>query len=310
MILERIERMSDMSIEKIKPASDSKLPKALYRGSLPIGGVELDCFVLDDEKNTRVLLQSGVFAAFKRPRRGRRERDPVYGGIQLPSFIGGNNLLPFINQELVDGIQEIKFDDKGVVRTGYRDVALPRLCKLYIDARHVLTTRQQPLADMASILFGAFAEVGITALIDEATGFQYGREYNSLRVLLQMYLKDKADKWLKEFPDDFFFQLDRLYGNKKMIGGQRPLYYGKFINSYVYEPIEKGKINPELQRRYKANGKKYKKHQYLTDDVGKSQLRLQIRKTLGLMEVAPNMRWFQNKSMKQGQLSLFPDIDE
>ena len=120
---------------------NSALPKALYKGKLPIGGVDLNCYVLNDSKNTRILSASAVFEAFDRPRRGRRERDPVLDGIQLPSFIGGNNLKPFINQGLLDVIQPIDFEDNGSIVSGYNAAILPRLCELYVNAREVLTTR-------------------------------------------------------------------------------------------------------------------------------------------------------------------------
>ena len=288
---------------------EKNISKALYRGKLPIGGIELNCYVLDDEKNTRIISAKTVFDAFDRPRRGRRARDPVVDGIQLPSFIGGNNLKPFINQGLLDVIQKIEFYDGDTVVSGYDAIILPRLCELYVNARSVLTVQQKPLADQADILRSSFAEVGIVALIDEATGFQYDRKYDALRVLLEMFLNDKIKPWTKQFPDRFFEELDRLYGNQKMKAQQRPQYYGKFINKYVYEPLENGLIEDELQPRYIADDKKHRKHQHLTD-FGTGQLRLQIGRIMGLMEVAPSMKWFKDKQNRQGQLSFLDDFED
>jgi hypothetical protein len=289
-----------------------KMPKALYRGELPIGNTILDCFVLDDDdKNpSRILSAKAVFGAFDRPRKGMNSRLEI-DGTKLPPFIAAGNLKPLITQDIIGWTKLIEFiDTDGKHRTGYKAGLLPILCDLYLQAQNkgILIESQSKIADKARILLSAFAEVGITALVDEATGFQYSREYNALRVLLQIYLKDKAGPWLKEYPDDIFFQLDRLYGNEKMPAGQRPLYYGKFINTYIYEPLENGKINEELQKRYKGDGKKHKKHTWFTDE-GKQQLRLQIGRVLGLMEISPNLRWFKEKQSRQGQLVLFPDLE-
>jgi hypothetical protein len=290
-----------------------KLAKVYLKGELPIGGIILDCFILnDDEKNpSRILSAKAVFNAFDRPRRGRRDKDPIYEGKQLPSFVGGKNLIPYINKDVMRWIQPIDFiDEKGQKRQGYRAEILPEICSLYLKARRdkKLYSGQKELAEKAEVLQDGFARVGIIALVDEATGFQFNRKYDALRILLETYLNDTIKSWTKKFPDAFFSQLDRIYGNEKMIMTQRPKHYGKFINTYIYDPIEKGKVNNELDKRYKADEKKHKKHQWLTD-FGDDQLRLQIGRILGLLEIAPNLRWFKEKQSRQLQLVLFPELE-
>ena len=61
----------------------------LYSGKLPIGNLELDCYVLNDNKNTRILSATSIFTAFDRPQRGNREQDTFeYKNelIRLPPF--------------------------------------------------------------------------------------------------------------------------------------------------------------------------------------------------------------------------------
>ncbi len=60
------------------------------------------------------------------------------------------------------------------------------LCKVYLDAREnkVLKTQQLPLARASEILLLGLSNIGITALIDEATGYQYEREKNELQKIL------------------------------------------------------------------------------------------------------------------------------
>ncbi len=114
--------------------------------------------------------------------------------------------------------------------------------------------------------------------------------------------------WTKYFPDMFFEELDRLYGNTKMKAQARSRYYGKFINTYVYKPLENGLVNPELHHRYKEDDKKHHKHQHFTE-FGEGQLRLQIGRIMGLMEVAPNIKWFREKQNRQGQLSFLENFE-
>jgi hypothetical protein len=289
--------------------------EALYWGKLPIGGKELDCFVLDDDKTnpTRILSTQSVFDAFERPSRGNRKQDKIdtdSGVITLPPFIASKTIFSLINSQDLHLITPIDFKDGNIIKKGYKAEILPLMCSLYLKARRdgLLKGGQQNLANISEILLESFAKVGIAALIDEATGFQTNRKSDALRQLLQVYLADGIRKWIKEFPDDFFYELDRLYGNEHLKSTQRPSYYGGFINKYVYEPIEKGKINPELQKRYKDDNKLHRKHQHFTD-FGTGQLRIQIGKILGLMQVAPNLKWFKQKQERQGQLSLFPDMD-
>lgn len=300
---------------------NTKLPKALYKGNLPIGDIELECAVLDND--TRIITTPSIFKAFGRQSRGwhidrkenmqlaLKERFPNYLLAQPPVFISSISLLPYINDVLLKLAHPIQYIDGGITLEGYNADILSEICNLYLTARrnNALNKNQMFWAQQSEILLQGFAKVGIIALIDEATGFQTDRKYNALRLLLQAYLEDKPTEWIKQFPDDFFLEMDRLYGNEKLKSNQRPSYYEKFINTYIYEPIENGQINPELQKRYKGDKKRHNKHQWFTENIGKQQLQLQIGKIMGLMQVAPNLKWFKQKQERQGQLSLFPDLE-
>lgn len=299
-----------------------KLPKALYRGSLPIGNLVLDCAVLDNE--VRILTRNAIFQAFGRTDRGLKLEEkervanefkrmyPEHFPAQIPSFLSSISLLPLLNDNLLKMLlHPIKYTDGTKVAQGYDANILFEICNLYLEARRQkkLSHQQEHLATQAEILLTAFAKIGIVALVDEATGYQKNRKSDALRLLLEAYLADEIKKWVKEFPDDFFFELDRLYGNTPLKANKRPMYYGKFINKYVYDPLENGKINPELQKRYKDDHKRHRKHQHFTE-FGSGQLRIQIGKILGLMQVSPTLDWFKRKQSKQGQLALFPDFDD
>jgi hypothetical protein len=285
---------------------DKKMSKALYRGRLPIGGLELDCYVLDDD--TRVLSATSIFEAFDRPSRGTREQDKL---INLPNFMAAKNLLSYINQELRELINIIEFKDGEQDKKGYKAEILPALCSLYLDVRRdgKLVKSQLRLAKQSEILLSSFAKVGIIALVDEATGFQYDRKHEALRIILEKYITEGFQKWIKTFPDEFFVQLDRLYEKEKTSSRKRPMYYGKFINQYVYEPIESGYVKTELDKlNITDEGKrKARFHQWLTE-FGKGQLSLQIGRVMGVMEMTTNINKFREKIKRQKELSIYPDF--
>jgi len=54
-----------------------------------------------------------------------------------------------------------------------------------------LSPRQKIIADQCEILVRSFAKVGIIALVDEATGYQYEREKAELQVILKTYISEE-----------------------------------------------------------------------------------------------------------------------
>ena len=65
----------------------------------------------------------------------------------------------------------------------------------------------------------AFARVGITALVDEATGYQYEREHDELQKILKAYISEELLPWQKRFPDIFYKELFRLNGWNYTVNG-------------------------------------------------------------------------------------------
>lgn len=284
----------------------SDIKKALYRGILPIGELELDCAVLED--GTRILTARSIFTAFGRPRQGLNSRVEI-DGIKLPPFIAAKNLEPYINQDIMQGITLIEYLDGNTIKSGYDAALLPSMCQLYLTARRdgVITPSQEKLAVQSEILLSAFAKVGIAALIDEATGYQLDRKHDALRLLLSKYIADGLQSWMHTFPDTFFIELDRLYGNEQTTSRKRPQYYGSFINKYIYEPIENGYVKKELDKlNIKEDGKrKARFHQWLSSD-GRNILIHQIGRVQGLMEMCQDIEGFRRAVEKQKTISIAP----
>jgi P63C domain len=283
--------------------------KSTHEGVLPLANVDLNVAVLND--GTRVISQAGVFKAFGRTKRGRAKDDVRV--LNRPAFLDAKNLQSYINEGLEGVLNTIAYTaQNGSTVEGYNAEILPKICEVYLDARAAksLATQQLPLARASEVLLLALANVGITSLVDEATGYQYDRKHDALRLLLSKYIEEGLQKWLKTFPDSFFLELDRLYGNEKT-SQKRPQYYGRFINKYVYDPIENGFVKNKLNElNIDDTGKrKARFHQWLTDD-GRSILIHQIGRVQGLMEDCPSITSFKTKAEKRKKISIAPYLYE
>lgn len=295
----------------ISADAPKKLKSALYSGVIPVGDIEFDCAVLDD--GTRVLSERAVHRAFGSKRGGahwRRIRASD-DGANMPSFLSANSYSQFISNDLrMALISPIPYiSSGGKAANGMQAELLPEICGVFLAARRAnkLHPTQEHLANQAEILMEAFAKVGIIALVDEATGYQHDRAHNALRLLLSKYIAEGLQKWLKTFPDTFFSELDRLYDNDKTAPSSRPQYYGKFINKYVYDPIEHGYVKAELNRlNIDDKGKRRARfHQWLSSD-GRNMLIHQIGRVQGLMEMCNDIEHFKDVARKQKTISIAP----
>ncbi len=288
------------------------LPIALYSGILPIAGIELDCAVLQD--GTRVLSERAVHRAFGSKRGGShwKRMKANERGANLPSFLSAINLARYIPGPLADELEQpIRYQvgTGGAVANGMKAELLPEICGVWLAARREddLHPSQEHLAKQAEVLLEAFAKVGIIALVDEATGYQLDRKHDALRLLLNKYIAEGLQKWLHTFPDSFFAELDRLYGNPKTSSHSRPQYYGRFINKYIYDPIENGYVKAELNKlNITDEGKRRARfHQWLTDE-GRTILTRQIGRVEGIMEMCKDIDHFKQVARRQKSISVAP----
>ena len=208
---------------------------ANYEGVLHIGDKELPCAVLND--NTRILTASAVFDAFDRPRKGKSSES--YRADRMPAFINANNLQQFVSEELMQWTIPITYLDlHGNIKQGYNARILRGLCKVYIDAKKAkaLLKSQERFADIAEAILYALSDIGIIALVDEATGYQHDREQDELQKILKAYISEELLPWQKRFPDIYYKELFRLNGWDYTIKDirKRPGVIGKWTNELIY----------------------------------------------------------------------------
>ncbi len=92
---------------------------------------------------------------------------------------------------------------------------LSKVCNVWLKARdagNVLTKPQERIAIAADILVRGFAETGIVALVDEATGYQDVRAKDALAKILEAFIAKELRKWVSTFPLDYYKELFRLRG--------------------------------------------------------------------------------------------------
>ena len=285
--------------------AEEKIPTARYGGILAIGEVQIPCYVLEDGR--RVIHQRGMVSALGMSRGGSSRG----GGDRLAYFVAQKTLSPFVSKELEEVTREplVFRTDRGALAYGYDATVLADICEAILEARKqgALGKQQEHIAAKAEILIRAFARVGIVALVDEATGYQRDRGHDALRLLLERYIAEGLQKWIHTFPDSFFAELDRLYDNAPTTARARPQYYGKFINKYVYDPIEHGYVKAELDKlNITDEGKRRARfHQWLTDD-GRTILTRQIGKVEGIMEMCDDIEHFKEVARRRKAVSVAP----
>ncbi len=91
---------------------------------------------------------------------------------------------------------------------------LRKVCEVWLKAReyNALQASQLPKAQKVELFMRYLADIGITALVDEATGYQYDRERDELQKILKAYISEDLLPWQKTFPDVFYKELFRLNG--------------------------------------------------------------------------------------------------
>jgi hypothetical protein len=266
-----------------------QIPKATHAGTLKIGDVELSCAVLED--GTRVLTQEGFLHAIGRAKKAKGGEGASVDG--LPAFLRAANLKPFISKELEESTRPVVFRPaKGPgyrgIAYGYRAELLPEVCKVYLQARDAkaLTPRQQNVATQCDILIRGLATVGIVALVDEATGYQYDRPRKAMLEILETFISKELLKWAKMFPDEFYRELFRLRGWQFTPGSsRRPVHAAKLTIDLVYKRLAPGVLG-ELQRLIPKDEKGRRKHKFfqrLTEDVGHPKLREHLTAVIGFM---------------------------
>jgi hypothetical protein len=300
--------------------SEPPIPKATHWGELAMGNAVLPCYVLDT--GDRVFSLKGVVLGLI----------GTEGG-QLAEYIKVKSLRPFLPGDLtpVDGDvipALVRFDTGGEAFTQFA-WGLPvekflDLCAAYSTALEEslrdesevrLTDRQREIALHANTFLRACAKIGIVALVDEATGYQYDRAREALQLKLKLYLEEEMRQWEKTFPDQLWIEFGRLTNWKGPVH-HRPKYWGKLVMELVYDYLD-----PDVAKWLRENAPKPMRgqnyHQWLSSQYGLRKLVEHIWMLVGMASACGSMEELRRKmAEKYGrvpmQLTLYlrPTMDQ
>jgi len=274
------------------------VPTATHEARLKLGKWDnLRAHVLDDKR--RVLSHDCV-AYILQAKSPTQVQTSIIRWSQHPTL--RNNLNA---EEKLDLCAPIKFINKaGKTEYGLESETFVAACKFILRARRLgllKTADEVVFAQESDSLLISLANVGLTALIDEATGFQRERAPDALRELLDRYLKKEYAIWAKRFPDEFYHEMFRLKKwDWKGMAINRPSIVGTYTRDIVYARIAPGLLRElEVLNPKDGSGSRMSKHhQWLTDDIGHPALSHHIHAVIGLMRASTTWAGF-NQLLKR-----------
>lgn len=274
-----------------------RLPTTEFDGEIPLGTTSINCSVLEkDGKIIRIISSSGFMAAIGRPYKG------TYKRTNLPSFLDAKNLNPFITRELRSVLSIYEYRTAGGnLRRGFPAEAVPMVCEVYLSARDegVLNTTQSKVAKACDLIMRGLARVGIAALVDEATGYQYARERSALAKILEAYIAKELQPWTRTFPFEFYQQIFRLKGwvfDPATMQGPRAL--ANYTDDVVYKRLAPGVLKTLRDKNPILGGKGKRKHkhfQWLTGEIGHPKLMAHLEGVKILMRESDTWEAFKTK---------------
>lgn len=274
-------------------------PFAKFIGELELGENKIDCYVLDTQE--RVISMGATVKALAKTK-----------SADLAEYIGVKALNPYINKDLILA-ETVEFNIPG---THYKGRGLKAeifldICNAYVNAFSdgvLITPKQQEIAIRCSVLLASCAKVGLIALIDEATGYQYERKENALQLKLKAFVADEMRGWEKTFPDELWEQFGRLTSWQGTLHA-RPKWWGKLVIELIYEALD-ADVAKYLRANKPPPVHKQNYHQWLTKHYGLKQLITHIYEIIGMAKTCSNIKELQENvayhyRKKPMQLTMF-----
>ena len=315
--LARAEKLSKSELsESARKAAEARwgsdLPQATHDGPLQIGDAILAAAVLPTGK--RLLSQGTFLQALGRSRTPKAGTGGLSNVDGLPFFLQAEALKEFISDELRVSTTPIIFKFKGGRRAvGYDALLLPMVCGVYKKLHTSLTRRlvgddpkdaakakstygqYKHIIEACAVLESGFANRGIIALVDDATGYRGDQLKEDVLRVIAAYMSPTLIQLTKMFPPEFFEEIYRLHGWEYRPGKTtHPQYTGRFIITYVYEPLPPGVLE-EMKARLPKNENGNRRSQLwrtLSINTGIPHLDRQIGDVMLLMRLAADKAEF------------------
>lgn len=296
------------------------VPQATHWGDLDIAGTTIPAYVLNT--GDRVFSLKGVVVGLigteggqlaeylkVRPLQPHLPADlmPADTG-EIPALFkfdtGGEGIAKFAL-----GIKVERFND---LLRAYSSALVDHALSPHDKTKLALTDRQLEIANRAVKFQQACSDIGLVALVDEATGYQYEREVDALQLKLKLYLEEDMRKWERTFPEQLWVEFGRLTNWKGTLH-HRPKYWGKLVMELIY-----GYLDPDVAKWLKDHAPKPMKgqnyHQWLTSQYGLKKLTEHTWLVIGMASTCHSMKELRDRMAErfgrhQVQFSLYLPID-
>jgi len=269
-------------------AGKPRVLRATHKGSFEQDfGIDVECYVLDDDARTAVISQRGM---------GQALGFSKQGGGRLPRFISGKSIAPYLGLELREKLNNpLIFQGPPAVSGspsidkihGFDVTLLIDVCKAIVAAEGdgKLLANQKNIAKQAHVILNASAKAGIKGLVYALAGYDVTKE--EVIAAFKFYVREEARDYEKEFPDQLYEEWYRLYQLPKP-ERNKPWKFMHLTVDQVYRPLAKsnGKIL-ELTKvqREKGNARWKRLHQFLSE-IGVKALRTQLGQLLGIARIS------------------------
>src|SRR5579863_1691583 len=270
---------------------NTKVPVAKWPGILRISEVEIPCYVLDDGR--RVITRNAATAVLTDGK----------GGGNLESYLIVEGLRGFLPPSFTDQMIDIfvpGVSQSPQTRTmGISAEAYIEICRAYVaahEANALKTERQKVIALKAAMFLAACAKVGLIAMIDEATGYQYERASDALQFKLKLFLAEEMRKWEKTFHDQLWEQFGRLTNWTGSIHS-RPKYWGNLVMELIYEYLD-ADVAQWLRENAPKPMKGQNYHQWMSQQYGLKKLIEHIWKIIGIASTCQTLDELRRKLHK------------
>lgn len=246
-------------------------------------GIDVECYVLNDEQKTAVISQRGMGAAL-----GLGE-----SGSRLTEFTKRNKMAPYVGRELAEKLSKpLVFQWSAVGANtppnnvnGYDVTILIDLCKAISSAAADGVPLSGKVVKQASIIVNASAKAGIKGLVYALAG--YDQTKAEAIAAYKFYVREEARDYEKEFPDELYAEWYRLYQLPKP-ERNKPWKFMHLTRNQVYAPLAKsnGKILELIKaQRSASDDRRAKLHQFLAG-IGVKALRMHLGRLLGMAQIS------------------------
>lgn len=279
------EERREIAVKAAAARWGGKLARATHRGSfLNDFGIDVECYVLDDEQKTAVISQRGMGQTL----------GMGIGGSRLHRFVKSKRMAPHVGPELNEKLanplifQSLSAGGNQAPPSkvnGYDVTILIDLCKAVVAAEATHVKVNPAVVRQAHIILSASAKAGIKGLVYALAGYDATRE--EVIEAFKFFVRQEAREYEKEFPNQLYDEWYRLYRLPKP-GKNKPWKFMHLTVNHVYTPLARsnGKIL-QLTRwqRARSADRNARLHQFLSE-IGVKALRTHLGQLLGIAQVS------------------------